>query len=410
MTKEKEKIRKEVLDELLAKYKTPEDLLGKEGIIKQLTQALVQRALEGELTDHLGYEKYDPQGNNSGNSRNGASGKKVKTGNGEIEIEVPRDRNGEFEPQLIKKHQRRFNGFDGKIISMYARGMTVRDIQDHLEEQYGVDVSPTLISNVTESIMEEVTAWQNRPLDSVYPILYLDAVRIKAGDDGHIVNKAVYLALGINMEGHKDILGMWIAREEGAKFWLKIVTELHNRGIQDIFIACVDGLKGFPEAINSVFPEAEVQLCILHMVRQSLRFVPFKDRKELARDLKAIYSAKTVDEAANNLVLFRKKWDNKYPTIGDIWERNWEGIIPFMAYPDYIRKVIYTTNAIESLNSGLRKISRNRGLFPNDESVMKLLYLALKNMKKKWSMPIREWKQALNQFAVIFGNRFPQTL
>ena len=396
-------IRQELLEELLKDYKSPEDLLGQGGLLKELTKALVEKALDGELTHHLGYSKHSAS--KSDNARNGKSKKGLLTDHGKMEIVSPRDRNGSFEPELVKKRQTRFDGFDDKILSMYSRGMTVREIQGHLEDIYAVEVSPDLISSVTDSVLEEVRAWQNRPLDAVYPIVFMDALRVKIRDNGHVINKAVYMALGVNLDGHKEVLGLWVAKEEGAKFWLKVVTELKNRGVKDMFIACVDGLKGFPEAIESVYPETQVQLCIVHMVRNSLRFVPWKDKKAVVADLKTIYTATNAEMAKENLKSFRTKWNEKYPTIADSWERNWEGLIPFLSYPDYIRKAIYTTNAIESLNRSLRKISKNRGSFPNDESALKLLYLALRNISKKWTMPIRLWKQALNQFVILFPGR-----
>ena len=396
-------IRQEILEELLKDYKSPEDLLGQGGLLKELTKALVEKALDGELTHHLGYSKHSAS--KSDNARNGKSKKGLLTDHGKMEIVSPRDRNGSFEPELVKKRQTRFDGFDDKILSMYSRGMTVREIQGHLEDIYAVEVSPDLISSVTDSVLEEVRAWQNRPLDAVYPIVFMDALRVKIRDNGHVINKAVYMALGVNLDGHKEVLGLWVAKEEGAKFWLKVVTELKNRGVKDMFIACVDGLKGFPEAIESVYPETQVQLCIVHMVRNSLRFVPWKDKKAVVADLKTIYTATNAEMAKENLKSFRTKWNEKYPTIADSWERNWEGLIPFLSYPDYIRKAIYTTNAIESLNRSLRKVSKNRGSFPNDESALKLLYLALSNISKKWTMPIRLWKQALNQFVILFPGR-----
>ena len=396
-------IRQELLEELLKDYKSPEDLLGQGGLLKELTKALVEKALDGELTHHLGYSKHSAS--KSDNARNGKSKKGLLTDHGKMEIVSPRDRNGSFEPELVKKRQTRFDGFDDKILSMYSRGMTVREIQGHLEDIYAVEVSPDLISSVTDSVLEEVRAWQNRPLDAVYPIVFMDALRVKIRDNGHVINKAVYMALGVNLDGHKEVLGLWVAKEEGAKFWLKVVTELKNRGVKDMFIACVDGLKGFPEAIESVYPETQVQLCIVHMVRNSLRFVPWKDKKAVVADLKTIYTATNAEMAKENLKSFRTKWNEKYPTIADSWERNWEGLIPFLSYPDYIRKAVYTTNAIESLNRSLRKVSKTRGSFPNDESALKLLYLALSNISKKWTMPIRLWKQALNQFVILFPGR-----
>jgi putative transposase len=397
----------ELLDDLMKNYKKPEDLIGENGLLKQLTKALVERAMKAELTDHLGYTKHDPTGKNSGNSRNGNSKKTIKGEFGNLDIEVPRDRNSTFEPVIISKGETRFTGFDDKIISMYARGMTTRDIQAHLQELYGVEVSPTLISQVTDAVTEEITLWQNRPLEEVYPIIYMDAIRVKVRHNGSVINKSVYLAIGVTWDGTKDILGMWIAETEGAKFWLQVVTELKNRGVRDIFIACVDGLKGFPEAIEAVFPKAQVQLCIVHMVRHSLRYVSWKQRKEVATDLKGIYNAPTVDQAEANLASFAKKWDATHPTISKSWRNNWERIIPLFSYPPEIRKAIYTTNAIESLNMSLRKVTKNRGSFPNDEAMTKLLYLAMKNISKKWTMPIREWKSALNQFTIQFEGRMP---
>ncbi len=397
----------ELLDQLMKDYKKPEDLIGENGLLKQLTKALVERAMKAEMTAHLGYEKNDPAGKNTGNSRNGNSKKTIKGEFGNLDISVPRDRNSTFEPVIIPKGETRFTGFDDKIISMYARGMTTRDIQGHLKELYGVEVSPTLVSQVTDAITEEITLWQNRPLEEVYPIMYLDAVRVKVRHNGSVINKAVYLAIGVTMEGHKDVLGMWIAETEGAKFWLQVVTELKNRGVKDIFIACVDGLKGFPEAIEAVFPKTQVQLCLVHMVRHSLRYVSWKQRKEVAADLKNIYSAPTGEQAEANLAAFAAKWDGSHPTISKSWRNNWERIIPLFGYPPEIRKVIYTTNAIESLNMSLRKVTKNRGSFPNDEAMIKLLFLALRNISKKWTMPIHDWKSALNQFTIIFDTRMP---
>ncbi len=397
----------ELLDILMKDYKKPEDLIGENGLLKQLTKRLLERAMQAEMTDHLGYNKHATAGNNSGNSRNGSSKKTIMGEFGNLDISVPRDRNSTFEPVIIPKGETRFTGFDDKIISMYSLGMTTRDIQKHLEEIYGIDVSPSLISQVTDAISEEVTLWRNRPLDEVYPIVYLDAVRIKVRHDSKVINKAVYLAIGVNIHGIKEVLGMWTAENEGAKFWLQVVTELKNRGVKEIFIACVDGLKGFPEAIESVFPQTQIQLCIVHMVRHSLNFVSWKQRKEVAADLKAIYQAPTVDMAAASLEAFAKKWDASHPSIAKSWHNNWERIIPLFSYPPEIRKAIYTTNAIESLNMSLRKVTKNRGHFPNDDAMFKLLYLALRNIAKKWTMPIRDWKSALTQFSIIFEDRMP---
>jgi putative transposase len=396
-----------VLDEILKDYQKPEDLLGENGLLKQLTKALVERALSGELTHHLGYEKYEAQGRQSGNSRNGSSAKTLLGNQGEVRIEVPRDRNGEFEPTIIKKHQTRFDGFDDKIISLYSRGMTTREIQEHLREIYGTEISPALISTVTEAVMEEVRDWQMRPLDRVYPILYLDALRVNVKEAGQVIKKAVYLVIGVNLQGHKEVLGLWIAATEGAKFWLSILTELKNRGVEDIFLACVDGLKGFAEAIEAIFPRTVVQLCIVHIIRNSLAYVSYKDRKAVAADLKSVYRAATAEQAEFELECFAEKWGARYPMAVQVWKTNWARIIPFFAFPPEIRKAIYTTNAIESLNYSLRKIIKNRAVFPNDEAVTKLLYLALRNASRKWTMPIHDWKQAMNQFAIHFEGRVP---
>ena len=397
-----------LIKELLKDYKSPEDLIGKEGLLKQLTKALLEKALDSELTEHLGYEKNALSGKNTGNSRNGKSRKTLKTDQGDMELSIPRDRHSEFEPQIVQKGQRRFTGFDDKILSMYARGMTVRDIQGHLKDIYSVAVSPELISTVTNGVLDMVGEWQNRPLDTVYPIMYFDALRMKVREDGRVINKAVYPALGVDMDGHKDVLGLWLDKNEGAKFWLNVFTELKNRGVNDILIACVDGLKGLPEAIEAVFPETEVQLCIVHMVRNSLKFVSYKDRKKMAADLKTIYKAVTVEQAERALLEFAQTWDKRYPMVSQAWQSNWPKIIPFFAYSEEIRKAIYTTNAIESLNSSLRKITKNRNSFPNDESAIKLLYMALENIMKKWTMPIRNWPLAVHQFAVRFGKRVPK--
>jgi putative transposase len=400
-------IRDELLKELLANYKKPEDLLGPGGLLKELTAALVEKALQAEMTEHLGYEKHDPAGRGSGNSRNGAGEKKLKTESGDIPIEVPRDRNGSFEPQLVKKHQTHFDGFDDKIISMYARGMTVREIQGHLKELYGTEVSPDLISRVTDAVLEEVKAWQNRPLDSVWPIVYLDALVVKIRDQGSVMNKSAYLAVGVNLHGTKEVLGLWIEGNEGAKFWLKIMTELKNRGVADVLLVCCDGLKGFPDAIEAVFPRATVQTCIVHMIRNSVRFVAWADRKAVVAALKPIYSADTEQAAEAALTAFEKGLGQRYPMIAKSWRANWQRVIPFLAFPREIRKAIYTTNAIESLNFQLRKIIKTRGHFPSDDAAFKLLYLALSRAQEKWTMPIRNWKNALNQFAVHFEGRLP---
>jgi len=396
-----------LIDTLLKGYKNPDDIVGKNGLLKQLTKALLERAMSAELTEHVGYEKHDPAGNNSGNSRNGSSKKKLKGEFGEFELETPRDRNGSFEPRIIAKNQTRFTGFDDKIISMYSRGMTTREIEGHLKEMYGVEVSPTLISSVTEAVMDEVKAWQSRPLEETYAILYLDALRVKIRDGGHVQNKAIYVAIAVNMQGNKEVLGLWVAENEGAKFWLQILTDVQNRGAKDFFIACVDGLKGFPDAIESVYPHTEVQLCIVHLVRASLNYVNWKQRKEVAGGLRLIYQAGTAAEAEMRRDEFARQWDATYPMVSQIWRRNWERIVPFFAYPGEIRKVIYTTNTIESLNMSLRKIIKMRGSFPNEDAAMKLLYLALRNASKKWTMPVRDWNGALNRFSILWPERMP---
>ena len=397
----------ELLDELLKDYQKPEDLLGQDGLLQKLTKALLERALNGELTHHLGYSKHDVAGDNSGNSRNGTTPKTLRGKRGQVQIDVPRDRNSDFEPQLVKKNQTRFDGLDDKIISLYSRGMTQREIQGHLEEIYGVEVSPSLISTVTDAVLDEVRAWQTRPLDAIYPILYLDALQVKVKSQGRVTNKAIYLAFGVNLQGLKEVLGMWASDAEGAKFWMQVVTELKNRGVQDIFIACVDGLKGFPEAIEAVFPQTQVQLCVVHLVRHSLSYVSHKDRKEVADDLKGIYQAATLEEAEHRLNEFEQKWATNYPVIARSWRANWARIVPMFGYPSEIRRAVYTTNTIESLNMTLRKVTKNRSLFPSDEAVFKLMYLALRNISRRWTMPIRDWSGAMNQFAILFEGRVP---
>jgi putative transposase len=395
-----------LLDELL-KGKKPEEILGDEGLLKDLTKRLVERALEGEMTDHLGYDRHAPSGHNSGNSRNGKTSKRVKGSFGEVEIDVPRDRSGEFDPQLVKKRQRRLPGFDDKVIALYARGMTTREIQGHLHELYGVEVSPSLISAVTDSVLDDVKAWQNRPLDAVYPIMYLDAIHLKIRAGGHVRSQAIYLALGITLEGQKELLGLWVGETEGSKFWMNILTELKNRGVRDILIACVDGLKGFPDAIESLYPKTEIQLCIVHMIRNSLRYVSWKERKIVARDLRSIYTAATAEGAEQALDAFEAKWGERFPSIARSWRQRWENVIPFFSYPPEIRKVIYTTNAIESLNATLKKVTRKRGAFPTADSVRKVLYLALQRASERWSRPIKDWVAALNHLTVVFEGRIP---
>lgn len=396
----------DLLDRLLSDYTKPEDLLGEEGLFRQLKKALIERALGAELTEHLGYEKGDPAGRGSGNNRNGVSSKTILTNDGEVEISVPRDRAGTFEPLLIPKGQTRFEGFDDRILSLYARGMTVREIQGHLTEIYGIDVSPDLISRVTDAVLDEVREWQSRPLDPVYPIVFFDALRVKIRDEGLVKNKAVYVALAYNANGEKEVLGLWIEQTEGAKFWLKVVNELKTRGVNDILIAVVDGLKGFPEAITTVFPQTLVQTCIVHLIRNSLAFVSWKDRKAIMPSLKAIYRAEAADIALTRLEEFEAQWGKRYPAIGPIWRRAWEHVVPFFGFAPSIRKMIYTTNCVEALNRSLRKIIKTRGSFPNDEAASKLLYLAIKNAGLRWRRGVA-WTAAMGQFAIHFGDRFP---
>ncbi len=386
-------------------------MFGSDGLLQQLTKALVERAMAAQLTHHLGYEKNSPDGKNTGNSRTGSFPKTIKGKRGQLQIDVPPDRLGDYQPQIVKKGQTRFDGFDDKIISLYSRGMTVRDIQAHLKEIYGVDVSADLVSTVTDSVIDEVRAWQSRPLDSLYPILYLDALVVKVKDQGRVSNKALYLAIGINCSGLKEVLGMWASETEGAKFWLGVITELKNRGVKDLFIACVDGLKGFPEAIETVFPRTQVQLCLVHLMSNSLWYVSYKDRKAVALDLKAVYNWASADETETHLKEFGSKGDVRYPMIGKSWRGNWARITPMFGYRGYreeIRRAIYKTNAIESLNMSLRKVIKTRASFANEEEAFKLLYLALRNAAKKWTMPIRDWSGAMNQFAIIFEGRVPR--
>jgi len=395
---------KDLIDKLLEGYQKPEDLIGENGLLKQLTKALVERALNAELTHHLGYEKNQREGRGSGNSRNGKSRKKLKGDFGEVEIEVPRDREGEFEPKIVGKHQRRFTGFDDKILSMYARGMSTREIQGHLLEIYKVEVSASLISEVTDEIIDEVRQWQSRPLEQLYPIVYFDALFVKMRHEGRIENRAVYVAIGIRMDGTREVLGLWTANTEGAKFWLMVLTELRNRGLLDILIACVDGLKGFPEAIETVYPQVQVQLCIVHLVRNSLNYVGWRERKAVAADLKEVYGAPTAEAAAEELRRFAEKWGKAYTTITTLWQRNWERIIPFFAFPTEVRKIIYTTNTVEALNRSFRKIIKSRGAFPSQEAAIKLLYLAMRNAVANWKS-VQDWKVALNQFMLLWEDR-----
>jgi putative transposase len=396
-----------LLDELLSKCKSPEDILGKHGLIDQLRKRAVERALNGELTAHLGYEPHERGEGRRGNTRNGTSAKQVLTQDGSLELAVPRDRDGSFEPQLVRKGQRRLQRMDQQIIALYARGLTTREIQGHLEELYEVEVSPALISNVTAEVAEDAQAWRSRELEGFYPIVYFDALFVKSREGGRASNRAVYLALAIKLSGEKELLGMWLNDSEGAKFWLSIFTELQNRGMRDCLVACVDGLKGFEEALQAVFPRTQAQLCIVHKVRSSMRYVPVRQRKAVAGDLRAIYTAPTLSAAQAALERFAERWDGQYPLVSQSWRRDWALLTTFLDYPLEIRKVLYTTNAIESLNYSLRRVLKNRGAFPDDASVIKVLYLAIERAAKKWTMPLQNWGAALNRFAIMFPDRMP---
>ena len=406
-TKEKDVI-DQLLDQIDFHGMTAEELAGENGLLKKLTSRFYSKALDAEMDEHLGYKKNDDAGDNSGNSRNGYTTKTVITDdNDTIEVQVPRDRNSTFEPVIIPKHEKRTPLFNDQIISMYSFGMSTRDIQRHLQQVYGVEVSPETISNITESIMADVREWQNRPLEKSYPILFLDALRVNSRQDGKNINKALYVALAINWEGRKEVLGLWLADTEGAKFWMSVLTDIKNRGVEDILIACMDGLTGFPDAVKAVFPDTHIQHCIVHMIRNSTKFVSYKDLKAVCRDLKEVYSAINAESGHEALEEFGKKWNDKYPMIQASWERNWNDLTEFFNYPKDIRRAIYTTNAIESLNFSLRKVTRNKSSFPDDDSIYKVMYLAIKNASTRWTMSIKDWGLAVNQFAILFDGRVP---
>lgn len=396
---------KALIDTASKTVKTEEDL---NNLTRLLRKQVIESALGAEMESHLGYEKHAKPNPSTGNSRNGYSAKTVMSDHGDVDIDVPRDRDGSFEPQLVRKYQTRLTDFDDKVLALYAKGMSTRDIVLMFKELYDAEISPTLVSKVTDSVLDTVRQWQCRTLDEVYPIVYLDCIVVKIRQDKRVINKAIYLALGIDLEGHKELLGLWLSENEGAKFWLSVLTELQNRGVKDIFIACVDGLTGFPEAINTAYPHAKIQLCIVHLVRNSLRFVPWKDRKAVASDLKRIYQSATVDEAEQELNRFAEQWNEKYPAIAKSWREHWPNIITLFDYPGEIRKVIYTTNAIESLNSVIRKVIKNRKIFPHDHSALKVVYLAIQAAAKKWTMPIRNWNAALNRFMMEYQGRLPK--
>jgi putative transposase len=396
----------ELIDELLAGARTEEEIAGPGGLLGQLTKRLVERAMEVELTDHLGYEPHQEPAGGAGNTRNGSTPKSLITEQGEVRIATPRDRDGSFEPQIVRKRQRRFEGFDDKILALYSRGLSTRDIEAHLEEIYGVKVGRDLISRVTDAVMDDARAWQTRPLDDVYPVVFLDALVLKIRDGGSVQRKACYLALAITMDGEREVLGMWFQANEGAKFWMQVLTDLKQRGVQDILIACVDGLKGFPEAIEAVFPQTTVQTCIVHLIRHSLQYVPRRQYDAVVRDLKPIYTASDPDVALLALEAFEEKWDAQIPVIGQAWRSAWEHVIPFMAFPEEVRRVVYTTNAVEALNRQLRKAIKTKGHFPTEDAARKLLYLAIQNAVPKWTRT-RGWTKALLAFKIQFGDRLP---
>ena len=393
----------EALDILIGSDSDFSNVLGKEGLIKQLSKCILERALEAEMQAHLGYERYER--NASENARNGSFKKNLTTENGQLELEVPRDRKGSFEPVVVKKKQTRIEGLDDKIISLYAKGMSVSDIKIQMQELYGAEISESLISRITDDVIDEVKLWQSRALESVYPIVFFDCLVVKVRQDKRIINKSVYVALGIDLSGRKDVLGLWISDNEGAKFWLNNLTELKNRGLSDILIACTDNLTGMSDAIAAVYPKCEHQLCIVHQIRNSLKFVSYKDRKELAADLKPIYQAVTEDEAQSALEYFEEKWGKQYPQIAKSWYNNWDNLMIFLQYPEAIRRIIYTTNSIESLNNQLRKVTKNKRVFPSDESVFKTLYLTIEYITRKWSMPIQNWNEAMAHFLIKFEDR-----
>ena len=403
------KLTDEMIEQLktdLSEAKNYEDLMGRDGAIKKLIAQSLEQMLESELTEHLGYEKHSPAGRNNGNSRNGKTHKTLKNDNGEIEITVPRDRNAQFDPIIVKKYERTIGPIEDKIISMYAKGMTTRDIQTHVQEMYGLDVSATLVSNITDKIVHIATEWQNRPLEGIYPIVFFDAIHYKVRDDSKkVVSKAAYTCLGVELSGRKDLLGLWVGEAEGANFWLNVLTELRNRGVKDILIACIDGLKGFPDAINTVFPKTEIQLCVIHQIRNTLKYIASKDQKEFMKQLKTVYSAPTEEAALENLNLLEENWSKKYTLALKSWRGNWNNLATFFKYPEEIRTIIYTTNAVEAVHRQFRKVTKTRSLFPNDDALKKMLYLAYRDLSKKWTMPIRNRAIVLSNFSIIFEDR-----
>ena len=402
----RERLSDELIDELLAGARTEEEIVGAGGLLADLTRRLVERALSAELTEHLGYEPHREPPGGSGNARNGTTPKTLVTEHGRVRIDAPRDRKGSFEPKIVRKGQRRFEGFDEKILALYARGLSVRDIEAHLHEIYGVKVGRDLISRVTDAVLDDVRAWQQRPLDDVYPVIFLDALVLKIREGGSVQRRACYLALGVTVDGERDVLGLWFQEAEGAKFWMQVLTELKQRGVRDILICCVDGLKGFPEAIEAIFPQTVVQTCIVHLIRHSLRYVPRREREQVARDLKPIYTAVDADAAQHALEAFDEKWGARFPVITQAWLDAWEHVTPFLAFPPEVRRVIYTTNAIEALNRQLRKAIKTKGHFPNEDAARKLIYLAITNATPAWTKT-RNWTTALLAFKIHFGDRLP---
>ncbi len=401
----------EQLKEDLKKARTYDDLMGEDGAIKKLLKMSLEGMLEAELTEHLGYDKYSPEGKNSGNSRNGKSRKTLRNDNGELDLVVPRDRNGSFDPVIVKKYERTLGPIEDKIISMYAKGMTTRDIQSHVQELYGLEISPTLVSQITDKIIDLAKEWHNRPLEAVYPIVFFDAIHYKVHDEGKIASKAAYTALAIDITGKKDLLGLWVSEAEGANFWLTVMTELKNRGVQDILIACIDGLKDFPEAINTVFPKTEIHLCIIHLIRNTLKFIAYKDQKAFMKDLKTVYKAPTEEAAQLALDKLEEVWGKKYSPSNKIWRRHWVHLSTFFKYPDEIRKIIYTTNAVEALHRQFRKVTKSKSIFPTDDALKKMLFLAYRDISKKWrTMPIQNWGIVLSHLSIIFADRLNDVL
>jgi putative transposase len=403
----RDRLADEVIDELLAGARTEEEIVGPGGVLAQLTKRLVERAMSAELTEHLGYEPHQEPPGGTGNTRNGSTGKTLATEHGPVRIETPRDRKGSFEPQIIRKGQRRFEGFDDKILALYSRGLSTRDIEAHLAEIYGVKVGRDLISRVTDAVVDDVREWQQRPLDDVYPVVFLDALVLKIREGGTVQRRACYLALGVTVEGERDVLGMWFQETEGAKFWMQVLNELKQRGVADILLCCVDGLKGFPEAIEAIYPNTTVQTCIVHLIRHSLKYVPRREREQVARDLKPIYTAVDANAAQAALETFDDKWGTRFPVITQAWLNAWEYVTPFLAFPPELRRVVYTTNAIEALNRQLRKAIKTKGHFPNEEAARKLIYLAITNAVPAWTRT-RNWTTALLAFKIHFGDRLPE--